>query len=179
MWTRSQQIENANYWSDSRVINSMVVEDTFFVKGSRTEIDMNWVYEQWLENEEYDPEQEEKSYEQWLAKMNVDQNKKVRCTSKYEPCQDCNGAGRMVNPSIDCGGIPMQDFYEDPDFAEDYYSGTYDVTCSTCNGSGEQLLLEYDTENPLYNWCCQRLSDYYEAQYEYAREVAAERRWGC
>ena len=58
-------------------------------------------------------------------------------------------------------------------------SGGYDVTCYTCNGEKVIQELEYDTKNPLYNWCCERLQEHYEYQYESAREYAAERRWGA
>lgn len=48
-------------------------------------------------------------------------------------CSICRGRGRMVNPSIDCGGLTREDF-DDPDFAEDYRAGRYNVTCSGCGG---------------------------------------------
>ena len=30
--------------------------------------------------------------------------------------------------------MSSEDFDEDPDFQEDYFSGLYDVTCKTCHG---------------------------------------------
>lgn len=49
-------------------------------------------------------------------------------------CPVCDGEGTHVNPAIDEGGLSADDFYEDPDFAEEYQSGAYDVTCNKCQG---------------------------------------------
>lgn len=49
-------------------------------------------------------------------------------------CGVCNGEGSHVNPSIDAGGLSAEDFADDPDFEEDYRSGTYDVPCAKCQG---------------------------------------------
>lgn len=49
-------------------------------------------------------------------------------------CPVCEGKGTHVNPDIDANGLTAEDFDEDPDFAEDYRSGVYDVTCYTCKG---------------------------------------------
>jgi hypothetical protein len=53
---------------------------------------------------------------------------------RWEVCPVCNGRGSHVNPSIDCEGISAEQFADDPDFAEEYFSGTYDVTCNCCGG---------------------------------------------
>ena len=55
-------------------------------------------------------------------------------TVKYEVCPTCEGKGKHVNPSIDCNGISAEEFAEDPDFAEDYFRGVYDVPCAECGG---------------------------------------------
>lgn len=52
----------------------------------------------------------------------------------YEVCDLCQGRGSHVNPSIDCGGLTREDFDEDPDFAESYFEGHYDVDCNQCHG---------------------------------------------
>ena len=60
-------------------------------------------------------------------------------------CPACSGNGTHTNPNIDAHGLSAEDFADDPDFAEDYFSGTYDVRCSACGGSGkirENLLEE-------------------------------------
>jgi hypothetical protein len=49
-------------------------------------------------------------------------------------CPVCDGEGKTVNPNIDAHGLTAEDFREDPDFAEDYKSGIYDITCAACNG---------------------------------------------
>lgn len=52
----------------------------------------------------------------------------------FEVCSLCNGKGTHVNPSIDAHGISHEEFDEDPDFREEYTSGTYDVQCYECAG---------------------------------------------
>lgn len=56
---------------------------------------------------------------------------------KWIICPACKGEGRCVNPNIDSNGLTRDDFAEDPDFAEDYLSGAYDVTCAACGGAGK------------------------------------------
>lgn len=192
MWTRSQMMENWNYWSDERTINSMVTDDSFFIKNSNTQINMDWVREKWEDWAEYEEifhyesdwtdkqcfEAVQKAFAKWLNDLGGDA--KVQCESKFEVCPTCNGRGTHTNPSIDCGGITASEWAEwDPEEQDYYMSGGYDVTCSHCNGKRVIQTFEYDTKNPLYNWCCERLNEHYEFQYEYAREVAAERRWGA
>jgi len=53
---------------------------------------------------------------------------------EWEVCPTCNGNGSHVNASIDSNGVPAEMFADDPDFAEDYFSGGYDVTCNECKG---------------------------------------------
>jgi hypothetical protein len=49
-------------------------------------------------------------------------------------CPVCGGEGKTVNPDIDAHGLTAEDFREDPDFREDYFSGMYDITCRGCDG---------------------------------------------
>jgi RecJ-like exonuclease len=56
---------------------------------------------------------------------------------KWVICPVCRGDGSHVNPNIDAHGLTREDFSEDPDFAEDYMKGTYDITCQTCQGTGK------------------------------------------
>jgi hypothetical protein len=53
----------------------------------------------------------------------------------YEVCPRCRGEGKHVNPSIDSHGLTREDFDQDPDFEEDYFSGVYDVPCYVCSGA--------------------------------------------
>ena len=192
MWTQSQWIENMNYWSDPRVIEGLIHHDSFFVKKSNTEINMQWVretWDNWSHNEELVVGQDdwtleqwkeatEKAYRKWLQDLGGSAT--VSCESKFEICETCQGRGTYVNPSIDSGGITASEWEEwDEDDREDYWSGRYDITCSQCSGQKVIQVLEYDTKNPLYNWCCERLNEYYESQYESAREHAWEKRMGC
>ena len=66
---------------------------------------------------------------------------------KWQICPACKGEGTCVNPSIDCQGVTAEDFAEDPDFAENYFGGTYDQQCAACHGTGkvtEDRLTELD-----------------------------------
>ena len=192
MWNRKQAIDEYNYWSDSRVINSMIKVEPFFVKGSASQINMDWVREQWdlwSENEDlYDTEEDwtyeqcveaaDKAFETWLK--NLGAKATVVSNSKFEICPTCEGRGTHTNPSIDSGGITASEWaewsYEEQD---DYMSGVYDVICSQCSGEKVIQILEYDTSNRLYNWCCKIQEEIYEAEYEHAQLVAMERRFGC
>lgn len=58
----------------------------------------------------------------------------VSLPAKFEVCHTCRGKGTRVNPSIDGNGISREQFDEDPDFAESYFNGDYDVQCSACKG---------------------------------------------
>jgi hypothetical protein len=59
-------------------------------------------------------------------------------------CDVCNGEGKHVNPSIDCGGLSAEDFADDPEFAEDYMRGAYDVTCNKCAGRTTIRAVDWD-----------------------------------
>ncbi len=53
---------------------------------------------------------------------------------KWIVCDLCQGKGKVVNPSIDASGLTAEDFHEDPDLAENYRSGMYDIQCPRCGG---------------------------------------------
>lgn len=59
--------------------------------------------------------------------------------SKWRICPACHGEGTCVNPNIDSNGLSAEDFADDPDFAEAYMGGAYDVNCGACGGSGKIL----------------------------------------
>lgn len=52
---------------------------------------------------------------------------------KYEVCPRCEGVGKHDNPAFS-NGITSDEMAEDPDFAEDYCGGRYDVECGLCKG---------------------------------------------
>ena len=107
----------------------------------------------------------------------------------------------MVNPSIDAGGLSYDDFCDDPDFEEAYFSGRFDVTCSACNGTGKSLSIGWDAfpyeyvydsgskeKNPKYGLDVKsvlvsiwrdKIDSYHQDMYDYARECAWERAMGC
>jgi hypothetical protein len=56
-----------------------------------------------------------------------------------EICELCEGRGTMVSPAIDSHGLTIQDFDDDPEFAENYRAGNYDEPCSRCSGMRIEL----------------------------------------
>jgi hypothetical protein len=125
----------------------------------------------------------------------------TRIPTSHHNCYQCDGKGTMVNPSIDAGGLSYDDFRDDPDFEEGYFSGRYDVTCSACNGSGKTLSIGWDAfpceyvydsgnkeKNPKYGLDVKsvlvsiwrdKIESYHQDMYDYARECAWERAMGC
>lgn len=61
-------------------------------------------------------------------------DEEIELPAHYQVCDVCEGTGKHCNPSIDSHGLTYEDFDEDPDFAESYFSGRYDVTCYQCKG---------------------------------------------
>ena len=64
--------------------------------------------------------------------------KEIPLPTCWEVCDRCHGEGKHSNPSIDGNGITASEMaemcYEDEDFADNYFSGVYDVTCHQCDG---------------------------------------------
>lgn len=63
---------------------------------------------------------------------------------KWVICDLCGGDGTHVNPAVDSHGLTSEDFDQDPDFAESYFRGDYDVPCRRCEGSGKVLAEKLD-----------------------------------
>jgi hypothetical protein len=95
---------------------------------------------------------------------------------EFQVCPLCQGRGAHVNPSIDAHGLSGEDFAEDPDFAEDYFSGRYDQTCNECHGLRVVEGVDRDACPPallaLYDQQQQELAEMYAIE-------AAERRMGA
>lgn len=89
--------------------------------------------------------------------------------TKWEVCDVCQGRGVHVNPSIDCNGLTADDFADDPDLAEDYLRGVYDVPCNQCHGRTTVLAVDWD-----------RLSDDERDAYQKQLDAeAADRRYAA
>lgn len=84
----------------------------------------------------------------------LDDGSEVELPTTWAVCPVCNGEGKHVNPSIDCNGLGWEDFDADPDFAEDYFSGNYDVTCNECRGRTTVLVPDLDamTDDQRRQW---------------------------
>ena len=96
----------------------------------------------------------------------------------YKVCPTCSGKGKHVNPSIDADGLTAEDFDEDPDFRESYFSGVYDVTCYECGGL--RVIPEIDESNlsEAQKGFLTRVQELEAQKAQWAREEAAERRMG-
>jgi hypothetical protein len=94
---------------------------------------------------------------------------------KFEVCDTCNGRGSHVNPSIDAHGLSREDFDDDPDFEEDYFSGRYDVPCAECHGA--RVTPAIDPERNSKELVA-LIEDREAAEWEYARTCAKEREMG-
>ena len=78
-------------------------------------------------------------------------------------CTACDGRGRYVNPSIDAHGLTREDFDEDPDFAESYFRGDYDVPCELCHG---EKVIPVPLDKEVAARIDQHIAERYEAWYE-------------
>lgn len=80
-----------------------------------------------------------------------DDEDELKLPARYEVCRRCDGKGTHVNPAVDGHGISPEEFVEDPDFEEAYFSGRYDVNCYECSGKCVVLVVyeELCTENDL------------------------------
>ena len=92
----------------------------------------------------------------------------------FHVCPKCKGRGKYVNPSIDSGGISADEFYSDPDFAEAYIAGRYDIQCSDCHGQRVVLKPALHEAKAIEEWeeCLAEMAET-QAMYE------MERRMGC
>lgn len=94
----------------------------------------------------------------------------------WEVCPTCNGAGKHVNPSIDAGGLTGEDLAQDPDFADAYFDGRFDQTCSQCGGRSTVPAVDWDRLTPLQEAAYTTQLD---ADADYHAERMAEIRAGC
>ena len=74
----------------------------------------------------------------------------VELPTIMEVCGTCSGKGTTVDPAIDGHGISPEEFADDPDFAESYFRGDYDVPCRTCSGHKVVPVADLDKMSPDY-----------------------------
>lgn len=120
-------------------------------------------------------------YEHPVTGEEIDDYVDYAFPAKWVVCYDCGGDGTTYL-GWSAGEQPAftsEDFYEDPDFAEDYFGGFYDKQCPACKGRTTILEIEEkflnEEQAAFYKAYC---DDQYE-EYLYQREVEAERRFGC
>lgn len=85
--------------------------------------------------------------------------------AKFEVCGNCQGRGTTVDPAIDGNGLSGEEFAEDPDFAEDYFGGSYDVQCRECKGQNVTKHADWDKMSPQQR----------EAYEEYCKQARYDR----
>jgi excinuclease UvrABC ATPase subunit len=96
--------------------------------------------------------------------------------AKYEVCDTCEGKGKHVNPSIDSNGLSQEDFDDDPDFRENYFSGMYDVPCNECHGNRVSPAVD---ESKMSKEDIKYVEEYISDFYSYQHECYRERMMGC
>lgn len=94
----------------------------------------------------------------------------------FAVCGRCDGHGSHVNEAIDGNGISVDEFAEDPEFAENYFNGMYDVQCTECNGLRVVPVVD---ESRCSADLLAAYHEKLEGDYAYAAECAAERRMGA
>jgi len=94
----------------------------------------------------------------------------------FKVCPVCTGRGRHVNPSIDAGGLTLEDFDEDPGFEGDYFGGMYDVTCNLCRS--KRVIPEPDF-GVLPGWFKDLFDESIRDDQQYAAVCRAERAMGA
>lgn len=95
---------------------------------------------------------------------------------KWGVCGICGGEGKVVNPSIDAGGISSEEFNRDPEFADNYITGLFDITCPHCLGTRVVRVIDE------HNCSEEEIEAYYKEQSSLASldaESAAERAMGA
>jgi hypothetical protein len=107
---------------------------------------------------------------------NNEEGEEVTLRCKFEVCHRCRGTGTHVNPAVDGHGISPEEFAEDPDFEEAYFSGVYDVRCEECNGDRVVPVPDPERNSP------EAMAGYeawLQEEYEYRQMCEMERRMGA
>ena len=91
-------------------------------------------------------------------------------------CDLCRGRGYYVNPGIDEYGITAEEFDEDPEFAENYHQGMFNVKCTKC--SGRTTIPEIATSIDTM-WILNQIQQIADQRNEWIVGDEAERRVGA
>ena len=163
MISQRAALERMNYYSDPRVISAMT-DSCFSVKQiGRHHVLVEFDEYIWetLQSEDLVPEE--------------DDSMQLELPGKWAICHQCEGSGRMVNPSIDCGGITQDEWYDwDEDDREGYFSGRYDVSCSVAGCQDGKVF------SPVFPpLIAQEIEDREREAADDARQRAMELRYGC
>ena len=78
----------------------------------------------------------------------------VTVPGKRMLCEECDGTGRVLCDGLRGHAFSSEELFEDPDFAEGYFGGDYDVKCDECHG--EKVVVGPDeermTKRQLFLW---------------------------
>ena len=99
-----------------------------------------------------------------------------RLPARFEVCETCHGTGSHVNRAIDGHGLSHDELYDDPDFAEAYFSGAYDVVCGDCRGERVELVVDEERAQRSVPEGLAAYFDYLQDEAAYRAELASERR---
>jgi hypothetical protein len=94
----------------------------------------------------------------------------ITVRAQFDVCDVCDGKGSHVNPSIDSHGISAEEFADDPDFADSYFAGDYDVQCSACGGRRVVPVVADDESADARENAERAMTEHSGRQVEYARE---------
>lgn len=108
--------------------------------------------------------------------MSEELERPFRLPITKEVCPVCEGEGKIVNRSIDGHGLSYDDFYDDPDFADAYMSGVYNVTCDECDGNN---VIDVVNESALSPEILEAWEQYQSDVYDSVAYHLAEMRAGC
>lgn len=97
---------------------------------------------------------------------------------KFIICDVCEGFGKVDNPAFSQGFTNSEWSDLEPEERDNYFSGSYDVTCSCCKGSGKVQIpnVEAMTFTEKRQLAIKRREDRLDA--EFARQSAYERQIG-
>lgn len=107
------------------------------------------------------------------------QEQEIKLPGKFEVCFRCEGRGKHVNPAIDEHGITADEFAEDPEFEEAYFSGRYDVRCHECDGKNVVPVIDESRLSKFQKVVFKSHEARLRDDAAYASEAAAERRMGA